>query len=215
MMRFVLTVMMPSLVPLHFLFGIPAFAFAAVDPSTCLAAAPPGATNCKGQMVWDDAKVVVYVVGGGLLIAYELVEVLVLQRAVALRRGLMTPYQVLCAGFANEEGFGFASAAEPYRLANVSLEDVGLLPVEVQALFTPLVLRSLPGTTTAATLETVSRPQSERKQDGAPGGASLAEEEPSPMLAPTSTAAPPSLEYEANITSAPSPTGSKPGVEVI
>ena len=57
----------------------------------------------------------------------------------------MTPLQVLSAAWKNEEGFNFASAAEPYRSIDADMTDWELSEAQVAELYTPEVLRVVGG----------------------------------------------------------------------
>jgi len=130
-MRFVMTFIIPLIVPCHFAIGIIAFA-AAVG------------VDGVSQYDFDDPKLITYIVFAVLITTFELAEVFVVQRSLALRRGLMSPWKVIVAGFANEDLFAFSSAAEPFRLVDVRLDDVDVDALDVASLFSPPVLRTLP-----------------------------------------------------------------------
>ena len=146
-MRFVLTICLPCVVPLHFLVGIIGFRHAIIcgdrDAET---AAFRGCVRGERRQVelgdWSDgtAELLTYVAIGAVLNSYLFIEIFYLQRRQALRLGLMTPYQVFKAGFVNDRGFGYASASEPYRFVDVKLSDVDLDREHMEEMYTAEVL---------------------------------------------------------------------------
>ena len=65
-----------------------------------------------------------YIIGGAVVVGAMLFEINVLQRRIALKRGLMTPWQVFTASFRDDKGFAVSSAAEPHGCHASTLDEL-------------------------------------------------------------------------------------------
>ena len=124
-MRFVLGVLMPAVIPVHLAVGVVSYTSKLrTEEGTSLGSA------------LADAKVLFYILGGAALIAGMLVEIFRNQRAIAIRRGLMTPWEVFCAAFKSDVGFTISSAAEPLH-DDVECSLAELSDVQLRTLYQP------------------------------------------------------------------------------
>ena len=139
-MRFVLTFLPPLIVPLHYIIGFIGFRHAVICGDRDESGNYRGCVRDERPEGDGMPELITYTVIGGVLVVYLFVEIFVFQKRQAVKLGLMTPYQVLMAGFMNDRGFGYASAAEPYRFVDVTLADVDLDREHMEEMYTAEVL---------------------------------------------------------------------------
>ena len=114
-MRFCLSCIMPAAIPVHLFVAIFGYvgklrydykASHVYDGSTA------------GNMTVEDAlatpQLLFYLVYAVIVIWWLIFDCLVLQRDLAVSRGLLTPWQVFTAAFKADRGFSISSAAEPF-----------------------------------------------------------------------------------------------------
>jgi len=140
-MRFTLTVLLPLSVPTHFVVGIIGYANCAHGVYNHHRANLLRSDKLQQEqdssfgLVFNSAPVIAYIVFAVLCTLYFMFEIMVNQRRIAIRRGLMTPLQVFLAAFVNDEGFFCSSAAEPYPDVDTALEDAGFSEEQIAALY--------------------------------------------------------------------------------
>ena len=137
-MRYTLTILLPAIIPLHYAVALVGYNLQARSGDMDKRVSPEAYT-----------KMVTYAVLGLLINGYLLLEIFVLQRRLAMKRGLMTPYQVMQSAFSNEEGFGFTSRADPYHAkVDFNLADCDVSIEQVKQLYTAQCLNDGSGSST-------------------------------------------------------------------
>jgi len=132
-MRFVVQIMMPAVLPLHIASGTVGYVslYRVKGPDGTL----HGPTTLPISAALSDPRVIAYLTFGLTLLVAVLYNIFVRQRAIAIKRKLMTPWQVFLAAFRSDEGFSISSAVEPLRYMKGSLENMS--DDEVRSLYTP------------------------------------------------------------------------------
>ena len=119
LMRYVCTVMLPLCAPLHFAVGIIGFVDQQLRTEASLLRGGAGGGTFMSYLnmpssgaLWGDRQkiasalssgpIMLYMLLGGLCLCWIVVEIFVLQRLVALRSGVITPWQVVRAGLATD-----------------------------------------------------------------------------------------------------------------
>jgi len=140
-MRFVVQIMMPAVLPLHIAIGT-------IGYVALYRVKGPDGTNSSSDLLpiaeaLSDPRIIAYLAFGLTLLAAVLYNMFVRQRAIALRRKLMTPWQVFLAAFKSDEGFAISSTVEPLRYMEGSLDH--MKNDEVRSLYTPPFLHKSAG----------------------------------------------------------------------
>ena len=116
-MRHAVTILLPFAVPMHFVMGIIGYTSTATHGSV-----NPTVKYLQPEYNWH--VLWTYVVIAFIINIYLFTEIFYLQRREAIRRGLMTPFEVLKAAFLHDNAFRYAAASEPYRFVDVRLDDL-------------------------------------------------------------------------------------------
>ena len=133
-MRHAVTILLPFAVPMHFVMGIIGYTSTATHGSV-----NPTVKYLQPEYNWH--VLWTYVVIAFIINIYLFTEIFYLQRREAIRRGLMTPFEVLKAAFLHDNAFRYAAASEPYRFVDVRLDDLGIGSEAVKSMYRPDVMR--------------------------------------------------------------------------